>query len=90
MDFDQVLELARCIGERREFQIVAIGRFVPLVSIDANTPWAISIAKPGDDKPTVVRSGKQYAEMLQSELKRLESLQQKKSEPVQLSQPTLF
>lgn len=57
MDLEKATELAIAIAcNRPSWQVIAIGRFLPVDQIRPESPFGISLRIPGEEKPRVIWS----------------------------------
>lgn len=61
MQFLEALELAQEIYRRcPTWEILAIGRFVPIDQIHSGDTWKISVLARGQDRPRIIRSSSDF------------------------------
>ena len=63
MTLSEACEVAKEVERNAAFVLVAIGRFVPVKDIKADTPWRVSVETP-EGKPVVIWSLEQWRGML--------------------------
>ncbi len=90
MTFDEACELAKAIRGNSKFEVVAIGRFVPLDTLSNSLPWAVSVLSRVDGQKATVWNEDDWRRLAVP--KRPEPKLEPKVEPKQVehSQPMLF
>lgn len=77
MQFEDAVALAiRVRGEYPEWEVIAIGRFVPVEELTRSTPWRVSVNVPGFARPRMLNSEND-----------LEDLSPKPAKPVAAARP---
>lgn len=54
MTFEEACELAKAIRGNSKFEVIAIGRFVPLDTLSNSLPWAVSVLTRIDGQKSTV------------------------------------